>query len=238
MLELKKLQYNYKDSGNSGNFDFSLKLELGESLAVIGSSGAGKSTLLNLIAGFIEPTSGNLNFNGEDLLRIDASKRPVNILFQDNNVFNHLSVADNVVLGIEPNLKLNNDKKAIVNDALKKVGLEGFNNRFPHQLSVGQKQRVAISRSIVRDRPILLLDEAFASLDPPLKIEMLDLVKSIQKEKNLIMLMITHNYNDAIRVCDKTCFVQDGKIIYINPTAQFVENAKNHLVKQYIAAAS
>ena len=235
MLELKELRCNYNDSVV---FDFSLKLELGQSLAVIGPSGAGKSTFLNLIAGFIKPTSGDLSFNGENLLQIDASKRPVNILFQDNNVFNHLNVAQNVALGIAPNLKLNNNKKDIVNDALKKVGLEGFNNRFPSQLSTGQRQRVAISRSIVRGHPILLLDEAFSSLDPPLRIEMLDMVKSIQKDKNLTMIMVTHNYNDAMRICDKICFMQDGQIIYINPIAQFAENAKSHTVKQYIAAAS
>ena len=233
MLELKNLQYQYKDSMY---FDYSLKLELGESLAVIGPSGSGKTTLLNLISGFIKSSEGEIFFNNESILHLPAGMRPVNILFQENNNFSHLNVFDNVALGISPGLKLKKLQRELIEQALEKVGLDGFNLRFPYQLSGGQKQRVAIARTLVRNRTILLLDEAFSSLDPPLRVEMLDLVKSLQQEHSLIIIMVTHNHKEAARICNKTCFIDNGKIIYTNTTKQFAESTNNPLIRTYISS--
>ncbi len=241
MLDLKNVQYQFKDSKfkDSIFFDFSLNLKNGESLAIIGSSGSGKSTLLNLIAGFIFPSKGIITFseknNNQDITFLDPGKRPVNMLFQEHNIFNHLTVFDNVALGLSPGLRITKPQHKLIEQALEKVGLDGFNTRFPYQLSGGQKQRLAIARALIRNKPILLLDEAFASLDPPLKTEMLDLVHSLQKEHSLIMLMVTHNYKEAARICDKTCFIDDGKILHIDNTKQFLESAKSSIIKKYIS---
>ncbi len=232
MLELKNLQYKYKDSMF---FDFSFKLQLGESLALIGLSGSGKTTLLNLIAGFITPIDGELLFESNNITKVSANNRPVNMLFQEHNIFNHLNVFDNVALGISPGLKISKIERKLVEHALEKVGLGGFNVRLPHQLSGGQKQKLAISRALVRKKPILLLDEAFSSLDPPMRVEMLDLVKSLQKEHSLTMIMATHNYREAVHRCDKICFIDNGRILHIDNAKDFDEKTKNPTIKAYIS---
>jgi len=230
MLELKNLQSQYKDSST---FNFNLKLNPGDSLAIIGPSNSGKSTLLNLVAGFIPKTQGEMIFNGEDISCLNAKERPVNIIFQDNNNFEHLNIFNNVAIGISPNIKLTAMQKELVEFTLKQVGLDGFNIRFPYQLSDGQKQKVAIARAMLRNKPILLIDEAFDLLDPPIRIELLDLVKKLQEDKSLITLMTTLNYKDALRICNKACFIHDGKIIYTNSTKQFADATNNPIIKAY-----
>jgi thiamine transport system ATP-binding protein len=230
MLQLKEISHKYMDRSP---FEFSLKLDKSDSLAVIGPSGAGKSTLLNLISGFATATRGKILFAGEDITNFAPNLRPVNILFQDNNLFLHLNAFDNIAIGLSPNLKINSTQKEIVEQALERVGLSGFNKRFPHQLSGGQKQRIALARTLVRKKEILLLDEPFSFLDPPLRIEMLDLVKSLQKENQFITIMVTHDYNDALRICNKSCFLQNGRIIYTNQTDKFIAESKISEIKSY-----
>lgn len=230
MLEIKKLQYQYK---KPSNFDFSLKLDPGDSLSIIGPNGAGKSTLINLIAGFLTKTQGKIIFNKQDISFLPPKDRPVSILFKDNNTFEHLNIFNNIAIGISPNMKLTSVEKDLVEYALTQVGLEGFNNRFPYQLSNGQQQKVAIARAMVRNKPILLIDEAFASFDPPTRLEMLDLISIMQKNTDLITLIVTLNYTNTLSICNKACFVHDGKIIYINSTKQFTEETKSPMIKAY-----
>lgn len=230
MLRLNQLSHNYMDRPP---FEFNLQLDKSDSLAVIGPSGAGKTTLLNLISGFSTATSGQIFFSGEDITYLPPNMRPVNILFQDNNLFLHLNAFDNIAIGLSPNLKINSAQNEIVEQALERVGLSGFNKRFPHQLSGGQKQRIALARTLVRKKEILLLDEPFSFLDPPLRIEMLDLVKSLQNENSFITIMVTHEYNDALRICNKSCFLQNGKIIYLNQTDKFIAESIIPAIKAY-----
>ncbi|MEK6734327.1 MAG: thiamine ABC transporter ATP-binding protein [Pseudomonadota bacterium] len=232
MLVLNEVVYRY--NGHT-DFRFDLNLDSEDTLAVIGPSGAGKTTLLNLISGFIMPNEGEVMLGKENITFIPSNQRPVNMLFQDNNLFFHLNAFDNVAVGINPGLKLNDTQKELVEKSLERVGLTGFNKRFPYQLSGGQKQRVAIARTLVRKKPILLLDEPFSFLDPPLKQEMLDLVRSLQEESSFIMIMVTHDFRDALRVCNKTCFLQDGKIQYIEKTEKFVKNSKIPLIKSFVS---
>lgn len=230
MLRLNKVSHNYMDRAP---FEFNLQLNKSDSLAIIGPSGAGKSTLLNLISGFTTPTDGKILFAGEDITNLAPNMRPVNVLFQDNNLFLHLNAFDNIAIGLSSNLKINKTQNNIVEQALERVGLSGFNKRFPHQLSGGQKQRIALARTLVRKKEILLLDEPFSFLDPPLRIEMLDLVKSLQKEYSFITIMVTHEYNDALRICNKSCFLQNGKIVYINQTDKFIAESTISAIKAY-----
>jgi len=230
MLELNQIYHRY---GPQLEFEFSLKLNTADSLAIIGPSGAGKSTLLDLISGFVSPSKGNIIFAQEDITHLSPGKRPTNMLFQENNLFSHLNIFDNIAIALNSSLNINQAQKELVEHALERVMLAGFFRRFPHQLSSGQKQRVALARIIVRQKPILLLDEPFSFLDPPLRIEMLDLVKSLQKEHSFIMLMVTHNYSDAVRSCNKTCFVQNGQILHFSNTEKFIESTTNPLIKSY-----
>ena len=151
--------------------------------AVIGPSGSGKSTLLNLIAGFEAPQSGRVLIADIDVTALPPPARPVSMIFQENNLFAHLDVAANVGLGISPALRLTPADSERIATALGRTGLAGKDKRLPRELSGGERQRVALARALVRDRPVLLLDEPFASLGPALREEMLDLLMSVQAER-------------------------------------------------------
>jgi len=138
---------------------FDLQVAAGERIAIVGPSGAGKSTLLNLIAGFVLPTQGNIWLNGENHTRSAPYERPVSMLFQENNLFPHLTVQQNLALGLKTSLKLTALEQDQIERVADAVGLTSFLSRLPSSLSGGQKQRVALARCLLRDKPILLLDE-------------------------------------------------------------------------------
>ncbi|WP_445678685.1 thiamine ABC transporter ATP-binding protein [Radicibacter daui] len=198
---------------------FDLTVGPGGITAIIGPSGAGKSTLLALVAGFEQPASGSIRLGTLDLLPLSPARRPVTTLFQEHNLFPHLTVSANVAIGLAPNLKLSADQKRTVSEALAAVGLAGMEKRLPSALSGGQRQRVALARCLVRRRPLLLLDEPFNGLDPALRLHMLDLVAEISREHGLTVLMVSHEPQDALRIAVNTCFVAEGKVLLHGPTA-------------------
>jgi thiamine transport system ATP-binding protein len=181
-------------------------------VAVLGASGAGKSTLLSIIAGFEDLERGKLWLDGAEMKNVPPATRPVSMIFQDHNVFAHLSVWDNVALGIAPSLKLNAEEMAYVDAALSRVGLVQYSRRKPGNISGGERQRVALARVLVRKRKILLLDEPFAALDPGLRHDMLDLVSDLKREHALTVLMVTHQPEEALRAADDIIFVAEGKV--------------------------
>ena len=181
-----------------------------ERVAIIGPSGGGKSTLLMAIAGFVAPTSGHVLWQGADLAQVIPGARPVSILFQDQNLFPHLTLAQNLGLGLSPDLRLTPEHRDKIETALRRVGLDGMGGRKPAQLSGGQQGRAALARALLRARPVLLLDEPFAALGPALKAEMLDLVTEVAAETGAAVLMVTHDPADARRFADKTVLVADG----------------------------
>ena len=223
MLILKNLKYAYEGT----SFDFSMQVDQGAFLTVIGPSGAGKSTLLDLIAGFISPTSGEISFNAEPIVNIPAARRPVSMIFQDNNLFTHLDVETNIALGLSPNLKLSKAERSQVIAALHRVGLQSYEKRLPGELSGGERQRVALARVLVRDRPLLLLDEPFAALGPALRAQMLTLLKELHEEKNLTTLLVSHQPDDAKSTATHTAFLNNGSIELFDETKKFFAN-KNH----------
>lgn len=182
----------------------------GARVALIGPSGAGKSTLLNAIAGFVAPASGRILWNGADLARVAPGERPLSILFQDQNLFPHLSVEQNLALGLSPQLRPDAATRDRVAAVLAQVGLSGFGPRRPAELSGGQQGRAALARVLLRARPMLLLDEPFAALGPALKAEMLDLVAEVAADTGALVLMVTHDPADARRFAEWTVVVADG----------------------------
>ncbi|MEM9048271.1 MAG: ATP-binding cassette domain-containing protein [Pseudomonadota bacterium] len=191
--------------------------------ALIGPSGAGKSTLLAAIAGFLTPRSGSITIGDIDITALAPAERPVSILFQEHNLFAHLSVAQNVGLGLAPDLRLSaSDRKALA-AALDRVGLSGLTARRPAQLSGGQRQRVALARALVRRRAVLLLDEPFAALGPALRKAMLDLVSEIAAEAWMSVLMVTHLPQDARRIATAASFVGHGKVTPPQPVDAFFD---------------
>ncbi|WP_315028090.1 thiamine ABC transporter ATP-binding protein [Aggregatibacter segnis] len=191
---------------------FDLQVAAGERIAIVGPSGAGKSTLLNLIAGFVLPTQGNIWLNGENHTRSAPYERPVSMLFQENNLFPHLTVQQNLALGLKTSLKLTALEQDQIEQVADAVGLTSFLSRRPNSLSGGQKQRVALARCLLRDKPILLLDEPFSALDPELRLEMLNLIDELCHNKKLTLLLVTHQPSELTGKVDRMLRIENGRI--------------------------
>ena len=191
---------------------FDLQVAVGERIAIVGPSGAGKSTLLNLIAGFVLPTRGNIWLNGENHTRSAPYERPVSMLFQENNLFPHLTVQQNLALGLKTSLKLTALEQDQIERVADAVGLTSFLSRLPNSLSGGQKQRVALARCLLRDKPILLLDEPFSALDPELRMEMLNLIDELCHSKKLTLLLVTHQPSELTGKVDRMLRIENGRI--------------------------
>ena len=205
--------------------DYSLTVETGHLCAVIGPSGGGKTTLLHMIAGFERPESGTLSFNGQNLLPLEPAKRPVAIVFQDHNLFPHLSAAQNVALGLRPSLRLTRDEISLVAEMLDSVGLRGFDDRRPGEMLGGQRQRVALARALISGRPLILLDEPFSSLDPALRRDMILLVDEMRRNRAVTILMTIHTPEDAADVADRMAFVADGRVVASGPPADILSSS-------------
>ncbi|WP_322890952.1 MULTISPECIES: ATP-binding cassette domain-containing protein [unclassified Yoonia] len=182
----------------------------GKITALIGPSGAGKSTLLAALSGFLEPAAGRVLWQDTDLTALAPGARPISAVFQDNNLFPHLNIAQNAGLGLRPSLRLTADERAAVERALSSVGLEGLGSRKPAALSGGQQSRAALARVLLADRPVVLLDEPFAALGPAMKDDMLDLVRATLGAGGRSVLMVTHDPDDARRIADEASLVADG----------------------------
>ncbi|MFT5344696.1 MAG: thiamine transport system ATP-binding protein [Dinoroseobacter sp.] len=195
-----------------GSFTLSAdwNVERGARVALIGGSGAGKSTLLSAVAGFLPVAKGKLRWETRVLNDLEPAARPVTMLFQDHNLFGHLTVTQNVALGVSPSLKLNAAQETRIAQVLERVGLDGYGARRPAGLSGGQQSRVALARAMLRDRALWLLDEPFAALGPGLRQEMLALVSQMADAAGATVLMVTHDPDDAMRFADQTVFVADG----------------------------
>lgn len=197
---------------------FTLSVPQGESVAILGPSGAGKSTLLNLIAGFLQPASGMIMIENKEHTHTPPSRRPVSMLFQENNLFTHLTVRQNIGLGMHPGLKLNSDQQRKLATIAEQMGMSDLLDRLPGALSGGQRQRAALARCLVREQPVLLLDEPFSALDPALRQEMLLLVKEVCERQQLTMLMVSHSVEDAARIASRSLVVADGRIAWDGET--------------------
>ncbi len=206
MLSLSEIRVDFPQRIIRADFT----VESGRGLALMGESGVGKSTVLNVIAGFQTPTSGDVCYQGESLLPLNPSQRPVTSLFQDNNLFAHLNVQNNIALGIHPGLKLSVQDQLNVDDALMTVGLGGFQEREHHTLSGGQKQRVALARCLVRKQPILLLDEPFKGLDDTRADQLMTLISSIVEAQQLILVLATHSHKEATALCQQTLVLSEN----------------------------
>lgn len=209
MLVIEKCRLTWPDF----KAEYSLTVETGTLCAVVGPSGGGKTTLLHMIAGFETPESGRLTFEGRDLLPLAPAKRPAAIVFQDHNLFPHLTAAENVALGLRPSLRLTADERLRVEEMLDAVGLKGFERRKPGDMSGGQRQRVALARALVSGRPLILLDEPFSSLDPGLRRSMVQLVDELRRTRPVTIVMTIHTPEDVAGVADRMAFVTEGEVI-------------------------
>ncbi len=220
MLEVRDVSFYYKEQNLSYNYTFNALDS--QVVSIMGKSGSGKSTLLDILSGFLKANSGEALLDGENFLDKPIEKRPLTILFQQHNLFEYLSVEQNIAVGIDGSFKLDKKKSFTVSEILERVGLKGYGKRISSTLSGGEKQRVAIARSIVRNRPVLLLDEPFGALDKETKTEMLHLVKEITIEKKLHTIMVTHDEFDSQLIADLLYLLKDGKLITVSKARKYL----------------
>jgi len=209
MLVADRLAFAYP--GATNDYEFSFEAPAGVVTAISGASGSGKSTLLDLTAGFLSPRSGSLQLDGTDLLPMPPETRPVSLLLQTDNLFDHLSARENVALG----LKRGTDRKsgqARVENVLSRVGLAEFLDQTAATLSGGQKQRVALARTLLRDRPVLLLDEPFSALDDETRRDIRALVKELTETEGWHTLLVSHHEDDIAALAARRYRLSAGRL--------------------------
>ena len=211
-LELKNICKEF--AGKPVVSDLSLSVAPGQVTCLLGPSGCGKSTTLRIIAGVERQTSGELWVDGNlicgDGIRVPPEGRSIGLMFQDFALFPHLSVAQNVAFGLTGN---KSETSSRVAELLDRVGLEGFDTKYPHELSGGEQQRVALARALAPRPKIMLMDEPFSGLDDRLRDGIRDQTLSVLKEEGTAVLLVTHEPHEAMRMADEIALMRDGKIV-------------------------
>ena len=236
IIELKGLTKNFEDQQVLRGID--LNIYENEFLTLLGPSGCGKTTTLRIIAGFEEPSAGEVLFNGVDISKVPPYKREVNTVFQKYALFPFMNVEDNVAFGL--NIK-KMDKAMIahkVSSMLKLVGLEGFEKKDVNLLSGGQQQRVAIARALVNEPKVLLLDEPLGALDAKLRKEMQIELKKIQKEVGITFIFVTHDQEEALSMSDTVVVMNEGVIQQIGTPIDIYNEPENRFVAQFIGESN
>ena len=234
-LVIDDLHHKY-DSREYSNWilnDINLRIENGELIGLLGPSGCGKTTLLRLIAGFEYPSKGRISLNDKEISSrekfLSPEKRNIGMVFQDYALFPHLTVMENVMFGMK-----NKKDRSRVDYLLNVVGLDSFVGRYPHELSGGQKQRLAIARALAPGTNFILLDEPFCSLDMHVKLKLRSELPNILKGCNASGLMVTHDPEEAMSICDKVAVMNEGKIHQIDTPINLLNNPKTLFVSSFI----
>lgn len=212
ILKIQNLSHSYDDDQLSLK-KINLLVNKGERLSIQGPSGCGKSTLLRLIAGLEEPNEGQIFINEEEVsspgFSVPPEKRQIGMVVQDKALFPHLSIYENICFGI----KKNTDKEQIALDLLNLFKIEELKNKFPHQISGGEKQRVALARSMAPNPNFIMLDEAFSALDSDLKVSIYDEVLEIFQAKNITVILVTHDTEEAKILSTRQLNMDNGELL-------------------------
>ena len=230
MLELKNVKKSY--DGTVVLKNISLDIGEGEIVSILGPSGCGKTTLLNLILGIVDADGGRIIFNGEDLTDVPMEKRGFNIVFQDYALFPNLNVYQNITYGLRNRPEISSREE--VEELIRLLGLEEHLTKRIGQLSGGQKQRVALARTMVMKPRILLLDEPLSALDGVIKESIKDRIRTIAKEYNLTIIIVTHDPEEALTLSDRVMIINDGEIAQFGRPEEIIERPENNFVKKFI----
>lgn len=216
--------------------DNDLAVKPGEFLSILGPSGCGKTTSLRMMAGFDQPTSGEVFIQGENVTGVPAYRRPVNMVFQHYALFPHLSVADNVSYGLRqrsPRLPRAEIARA-VDEALSMVRLSGYGQRRTHEISGGQQQRVALARALINRPAVLLLDEPLAALDRKLRSDMQIELQNLQRDVGITFLLVTHDQEEALSMSDRVCVMREGRIVQAGSPRELYDRPLNRYVADFV----
>jgi glycine betaine/proline transport system ATP-binding protein len=230
----------YEETGLTvGVQDAGFTINSGEVFVVMGLSGSGKSTLVRMLNRLIEPTAGEVIIDGEDVLKMDYKelvmfrRKKTGMVFQSFALMPHLSVLDNVCFGLDLG-KMDKDKREErALDALKQVGLEGWGNAYPKQLSGGMQQRVGLARGLAVDPDIMLMDEAFSALDPLIRTEMQDELLKLQEQHERTIVFISHDLDEALRIGDRIAIMEGGAVVQVGTPEEILQNPANDYVRAF-----
>jgi len=232
LLEFQNISKRFGDTVAVDNVSFSI--QDGEFFSLLGPSGCGKTTLLRIAAGFVQPDSGRVILNGEDITDLPPNKRPVNTVFQNYALFPHLSVWENIAFGLKVKKRPSDIIEREVDKMLSLIQMEDLVHKKPGQISGGQKQRVAIARALVNHPSLLLLDEPLSALDLKLRQKMLMEIDLIHDEVGIIFLFVTHDQTEAMAVSDRIAVMHRGKVEQIGSPMELYEAPKSSFVAAFI----
>ena len=236
ILELQNLRKFFGDTkavdGVSGSF------AAGEYVCVLGPSGCGKTTLLRLIAGFEQPTSGDIELDGRSLVGVPPERRDVNVVFQSYALFPHLSVRDNVSFG--PRMKRIGPAEVAerTRDALRLVRMDDLGDRLPRQLSGGQQQRVALARALVNRPKVLVLDEPLSALDRSLRLAMQEELRAVQRRTGVTFVHITHDQSEALTLADRLVVMRGGRFVQVGSPTEVYERPLSRFVAEFLGSSN
>ncbi|MBD9589329.1 ABC transporter ATP-binding protein [Pseudomonas sp. PDM03] len=215
-----------------------LSVEKGEFVSLLGPSGCGKTTTLQMIAGFVEVTSGRILLDGRDITHAKPASRGLGVVFQSYALFPHMTVKDNVAFGLRMRKVPNGELQQRVDRVLKLVRLDQHAERYPRELSGGQRQRVALARALVIEPPVLLLDEPLSNLDANLREEMQFEIRRIQREVGITTLMVTHDQSEALSISDRVVVMQAGRITQIDAPYTLYEHPRTEFISGFVGKAN
>ncbi|MBN1387650.1 MAG: ABC transporter ATP-binding protein [Bacteroidales bacterium] len=229
MLELKNISKNY---GNFALKDINLSISKGEYFILLGRSGAGKSLLLEIIAGLRSPDTGSIYLNGSDITKEKIQRRKTGMVFQDYAIFPHLTVFDNIAYPLRIKHMQRDRMYYAVNEMAENVNISHLLNRKTNELSGGEKQRVAVARTLVTSPEIILLDEPMASIDAPLRDDVRSLLRRINT-MGMTMLHVTHDYSEAVRLADNVGLIHNGHILQTGDPDSVFSRPVNKFVARF-----
>ncbi|KRL86921.1 glycine betaine L-proline transport ATP-binding protein proV [Lacticaseibacillus pantheris DSM 15945 = JCM 12539 = NBRC 106106] len=223
-----------------GVSDISFNVQSGEIFVIMGLSGSGKSTLIRMINRLIEPTSGRITIDGEDLTQLDKKqlrevrRHKMSMVFQQFALFPQRTILDNAAYGLEIQGVGKDERYAKANKALDRVGLNGYADQYPDQLSGGMQQRVGLARALANDADILLMDEAFSALDPLNRKDMQDELLELQADLHKTIIFISHDLNEALRIGNRIMIMRDGQLVQIGTPEEILTAPANDYVERFI----
>lgn len=229
-----------KTGATVGVYDVNFEVEEGEIFVIMGLSGSGKSTLIRLLNRLIEPTSGNIYIDGQDISSLDKEglrevrRNKMSMVFQNFGLFPHRTILENTEYGLEIRGVPKEERQAKAEKALENSSLIAFKDQLPSQLSGGMQQRVGLARALANDPEILLMDEAFSALDPLIRREMQDELLDLQENVKKTIIFITHDLNEALRIGDRIALMKDGQIMQIGTGEEILTNPANDYVREFV----